>query len=406
MRILLTDGNQRSALAVTRSLGRAGMEVLVGEVTAKNLASSSKFCRKGIVYPSPFEDENGFVEAIRNVVGENRVDMVIPVSDITTAILSDNKQQLEPFTTVATVDHGVFWAASDKNNLHRVAEELGIPTPTLFYIEKAQQILDVLDKVPFPCVLKPARSRRRLNGRWVNTSVMRVQSNEELVNLAQDECSPQWPGMVQRQIHGEGQGVFALCERGEPKVLFGHRRLREKPPWGGVSVLRESIPIDPIMKDYSTRLLKRLQWHGVAMVEFKKEVNTGTPYLMEINGRFWGSLQLAIDSGVDFPLLLVQLYNGDTIEPSEDYRVGIRSRWLLGDIDHLLTRLSKPTRDGMTPPSFAEFIWDFLKIYQKDMYYEVESWDDPGPSLYEVKRYLSDGVKGLLKSPRGYRYAK
>jgi predicted ATP-grasp superfamily ATP-dependent carboligase len=380
------------------------MDVLVGEVTLKNLASSSKFCRKGIVYPSPFEDEKGFVETIKSVVEEEGVDMVIPIADITTAILSENKQQIEPAATVATVDSRIFWAASDKNNLHRLADSLGVPTPTLFYIEKPGEISDILGEIPFPSVLKPARSRLRLNGRWMYTSVTRLRSRDELLRLIKDDSLPPCPFMIQREILGEGQGAFAICEHGEPKVFFSHRRIREKPPWGGVSVLRESIPVDPIMREYSERILKRLHWHGVAMVEFKREQNTGILYLMEINGRFWGSLQLAIDSGIDFPLLLVQLYKGDKIQPKQDYRVGIRSRWLLGDLDHLLARLSKKGRNDVAIPSFGSFLRDFIKIYQKNTYYEVESWGDLGPSLYELRRYLSDGLKGLLKSRRGGGY--
>ncbi len=51
------------------------------------------------------------------------------------------------------------------------------------------------------------------------------------------------------------------------------------------------------------------------MVEFKADARTGTPYLMEINGRFWGSLQLAIDAGVDFPAILVAAALGAPIPP-------------------------------------------------------------------------------------------
>jgi predicted ATP-grasp superfamily ATP-dependent carboligase len=404
MKILLTDGHQRSALAVTRSIGRAGMEVWVGESEEKNLSASSKYCRKAIVYPSPYEDEEGFLETIKNLVGKEKLDMVIPISDITSAILSENKKELERFTTVATADPEIYWAASDKNNLHRLAEELGVPTPALYYIEKPQQISDFLGKISFPCVLKPARSRLRLSGRWIPTSVKRIKSKDDLIKFLQEDSGKTGPFMIQKEIHGEGQGVFALCDRGEPKAWFAHRRLREKPPWGGVSTLRESVALDPQLKEYAERLLRRLRWHGVAMVEFKRETGTGVPYLMEINGRFWGSLQLAIDAGIDFPLLLVQLYKGDTVRPQSDYRVGIRSRWFLGDVDHLLGRLSRRGRSTPDAPSIGALLMDFMKFNRKDTYYEVESWSDPGPSLYEITRYLSEGVKGLMDSIRGTRH--
>jgi predicted ATP-grasp superfamily ATP-dependent carboligase len=397
MKVLITDGHQRSALAVTRSLGRAGMDVYVGEAERKNLAASSKYCRQAVVYRSPFNDEKGFVDTIRQVISAEHIDLVIPISDITSSILSEHKKVLEQNTTVAVVDYQPFWTAADKNCLHHIAEELGVPTPTIVYVDRPEQLSEKSGKIPFPCVVKPSRSRLRLGGVWRRTSVLRVQSKEELLELIQKSPELQQPFMIQREIRGEGCGIFALCEKGDAKVLFSHRRLREKPPWGGVSTLRESVALDPTMKEHALRLLRRLEWHGVAMVEFKREAGTGVLYLMEINGRFWGSLQLAIDAGIDFPVLLVQMFRGNGIHPRQDYRVGIRSRWLLGDVDHLLARLLRRGRDEMSAPSLGSLVWDFARVYRNDTYYEVECWDDPGPSLYEMKLYLLDGVRSLLR---------
>ena len=61
---------------------------------------------------------------------------------------------------------------------------------------------------------------------------------------------------------------------------------------------------------------------------------------MEVNGRFWGSLQLAIDAGMNFPLLFYRLAIGEDVPSQFDYKAGVRSRWLLGDLDQLLIRLT------------------------------------------------------------------
>jgi predicted ATP-grasp superfamily ATP-dependent carboligase len=180
-------------------------------------------------------------------------------------------------------------------------------------------------------------------------------------------------------------------------MLFAHRRLREKPPWGGVSVLRESTRVDEIAAAYSRTLLNALSWHGVAMVEFKRETATGLPVLMEINGRFWGSLQLAIDAGLNFPLALAQLYLGMPVTAPPDYRVGIRSRWLLGDLDHLLMRVKSPGSKPMGAPTLPRLIVDFCRFFRRDTYFEVESLSDPRPALHEMRRYAQE----LFRSTRG-----
>jgi predicted ATP-grasp superfamily ATP-dependent carboligase len=174
-------------------------------------------------------------------------------------------------------------------------------------------------------------------------------------------------------------------------AMFAHRRIREKPPSGGVSVLRESIPLEKVLVDPALRLLQHVRWHGVAMVEFKVDRATNMPILMEINGRFWGSLQLAIDAGMNFPWLLFQLAAGQAVVPPDHgYRCGIKSRWLLGDLDHLLIRLRKPDAALNLPPgspSKWQCVRDFAKCFNRDTFYEIEKLGDMHPFLYELRQY-------------------
>ena len=60
MKILVTDGNQRSTLAVTRSLGMKGIDVIVGESHDNSLASASKCCKEEIIYSSPEKSPSEF----------------------------------------------------------------------------------------------------------------------------------------------------------------------------------------------------------------------------------------------------------------------------------------------------------------------------------------------------------
>lgn len=86
------------------------------------------------------------------------------------------------------------------------------------------------------------------------------------------------------------------------------------------------------------------------MVEYKVDASTGVPYLMEVNGRFWGSLQLAIDAGVDFPALLVAASDNAVRSTDGNYRVGVRSRWWWGDVDQLLSRWRQSAESLALPP--------------------------------------------------------
>jgi predicted ATP-grasp superfamily ATP-dependent carboligase len=186
-------------------------------------------------------------------------------------------------------------------------------------------------------------------------------------------------------------------DNGNVLAQFAHRRVREKPPTGGLSVLCESIEPPELALNAAKTLLKKLRWSGVAMVEFKEDLRDKTPKLMEVNARFWGSLQLAISAGVDFPYLLFQIAAGAKIDGAGKYRLGVRSRWELGDLDHLLIRLKeKPSK--LFLPSDApskmgavkNFLVDFLRPSVRN---EILRPNDMRPFRFELKEYLKSIIK-------------
>jgi predicted ATP-grasp superfamily ATP-dependent carboligase len=201
-----------------------------------------------------------------------------------------------------------------------------------------------------------------------------------------------FPFLIQKKVEGPGVGIFLLMKNGEVLADFAHRRIREKPPSGGVSVLCESIKPPKDALHAAVKILKKLDWTGVAMVEFKVDQEENKANLLEVNARFWGSLQLAVTAGVDFPYLLYRMAKGENIEEPDGYKIGIKSRWELGDLDHLLIRLFKnPAKLNLIPgyPSrmtlLGEFLSDFFRPYVKN---EVFQNNDTKPFFHEMKKYI------------------
>jgi predicted ATP-grasp superfamily ATP-dependent carboligase len=302
------------------------------------------------------------------------------------------RDQFPPSVTAMLPSLKSYDLVSDKYRLMKLAQELGIPVPTTVLVPDGD-IAAVIDQVSaYPIVVKPGRSLVKVDERWVKTSVHMVSNAEELMDLYRRMPYLRNPSLIQQRVEGEGQGIFGLFDHGRPCALFAHRRIREKPPAGGVSVFRESIELPKPMTDYAVGLLERVQWHGVAMVEFKVDRQSNVPMLMEINGRFWGSLQLAVDAGLNFPYLLYQAMRGSSVAvPNNSYRMGTKSRWLLGDIDHLLARLTKSKVQlqlNSDAPSRGRCLADFCKLFQHDLHYEVESLSDPRPMLAEYRAWF------------------
>lgn len=386
---LILDGNARSALAATRSLGHRGVRVVVADETYKTMASGSKYSSASFRYPSPADHPADFAAAVIEECRQRNLGVIFPMSEITTTIMLQHRDQFSQFRVPFVQSHA-FEMLNDKSKLLRLANRLNIPVPKTALVDGVASLPSISAGLRFPAVLKPHRSRIWSKGRWISASVQYVNSFQELLETAaKHEYFSEHPFLIQEYISGEAQGLFGLYRQGVPVAFFAHRRLRENPPSGGVSVLSESIELCPKILEMARALLEHVGWHGVAMVEFKVSSN-GTPYLMEVNARFWGSLQLAIDAGVDFPWLLYQMVTGRELDRIDTYRVGIRSRWLLGDLASLVKLL---THKGSPLPTTwlgkVRSVVNFLNLPSGRCRYDVNRWDDLRPFLYELSRATS-----------------
>jgi len=391
LKILVTDGETRPALAITRSLGSKGHRVIVGAKFQPSLAQSSRYCHERFTYPDPVSDSAGFIEAVIRTAREQGIDVVLPVTEITTALVVERRGEIERYSRVPFPVASTFNAAANKVEVLALAEKLSIPIPTGVVLGEPGARPRWPDGLRYPVVVKSHRSRIRVNGQWRSTFVTYAEDQAELDAILGAKNAGEYPLLLQQRVIGPGAGVFLCYQRGKCVTQFSHRRIREKPPSGGVSVLCESSPVPPQALRYAKALLDELRWEGVAMVEFKIDEADQTLKLMEINGRFWGSLQLAIDAGVDFPALLIQTLADDPMPLTDTYRIGVRSRWLMGDFDALLMRLFKQGDELHLPPGHAGkllSILRFLKPWQKDTYNEIVRFSDIKPAWHELRKWF------------------
>lgn len=392
--VLILDGNQRSALAATRALGRHGVPVTVADERQGSLAGASKYCSDSFVCPSPYDEPEGFIASVKVEAAAREIGLIFPMTDVTTHLLLKHRSEFAdvkiPFGALDS-----FEMLTDKRRLLQLARELGVPAPATHVVDGAQHLAEIITRLDFPVVLKPYRSRIWSDGRWIDSSVKYAGSVQEAEDIVRHhECFARHPFLAQQYVRGEPQGMFALYDRGTPVTFFAHRRLREKPPSGGVSVLSESIAIDGRLREITRRILDHVKWHGVAMAEFKVAPD-GTPYLIEVNARFWGSLQLAIDAGVDFPYLLYRIAVGDEVAPTNGYRIGVKSRWLLGDLDHLYLTFKNGSDRRLSRGSRWRAVLRFLRFFEKKTRYEVNRWDDWRPFVFELKQYPASAVRNV-----------
>ncbi|GFO63693.1 carboxylate--amine ligase [Geomonas paludis] len=391
MNVLVTDGENRSALAIVRSLGSRGVKVIVTGTKISCLSSRSKFCSRYRVVTDPMERGEDYLGDIIKVIKDENVEIVFPVTEQTIFWLNKGRN-LCMDTIIASPSEEQMDSICNKSSLMELARSLGVETPFTINVRDEKDLVTKLPELPsYPLVVKPAYSKTFIDGRLVPSSVMYASNEEELLSLYRTCDVLKSPSLIQELILGEGTGIFTLFDKDHHLALFSHRRLLEKPPSGGVSVLSESVPLDPTMVDSATRLLSAVGWTGVAMVEFKKD-QSGQAKLMEINGRFWGSLQLAVSCGVDFPYLAFCYYSRQNLPYLEHpYLLGHKLKWSYGILDHCLIRAKqafqvKSYRTAL--PSFMQVLEAFFAS-GPTVSSDVFRAEDMGPFMQETLDYFN-----------------
>ncbi len=306
----------------------------------------------------------------------------------------DNYKEFRDLAKVGCPPPEISRMVLEKSRTLGMADQCGIRVPKTKVISNSEQLRDLCSSFPFPWVLKPRN--KELTVEEIKSSFLKTAAEVNFRFPQPRDFNP--PMLLQEYCDGVGVGVELLIHRGECLAAFQHRRLEEVPYTGGVSVTAVAESLDPVLFENSLRLLRALQWEGPTMVEYKIKPEDGTSVLMEINGRYWGTISLAIAAGIDFPLYHWQVLHGETPSIPKAYTIGTRWKWTAGHAwrlhDLLITaRGSRSARsellcslsgaakllDGSTPdPLFSASdpmpaIFDCLQVWKQLSYADTNA---------------------------------
>lgn len=366
IRVFVTDGYWRKTLAAVRALGRRGVRVTVGESTYLAPALFSRYCHCRVRTPSPVLQPSQYLDFLETYLKRHPHHVLMPMEEDTLLLLARNRERFQNITSLPCADHHHLLFARDKLKVLKRAEALDIPIPRTFEIDNMAEAKPLSKQLEYPVVVKPRVGSGSAGVEYVEEP---AQLPAALARVFRSGQSP----LVQERLPSEGAGIgasFLLDQNHQVRASFIHRRLREYPVQGGPSTLRQSIIHEQARRD-GARLLESLRLVGVGMVEFKIDSRDGTAKLLEVNPRFWGSLALAVNTGVNFPYLLTLMALGLDFPAVHTYRLGHLCRWLLpGDILHFL---QNPNRWRLKP--------SFFQFRRANLSYDIIDMDDPLPIL-------------------------
>lgn len=361
---LIVDIDRLISLPVIRSLGRAGIRVLGISSLKYPIGRFSKYCRKSFQVSDPNTCAEHYIDELVKLCEEHQPDVLVPITENTIRLLGQHKHRWHSLTRSLLPSGSAMELLGDKWATLSLASSVGIATPKSYCPGSPEQFAQLQKHWTGPFVVKPRNSQGSIGVCYGNGA-------NELADAYQS-LAHDWPKpIIQEKIPlgGEAVGVSVLLDqKGDLVASFCHRRIREYPVVGGPSTLCESIHC-PQLLEMSLTLLKAAGMTGVAMVEYKWDVNQEKYVLMEVNPRFWGSLSLPISAGVNFPLMYFRLAVGEPVDKVNNYEDGLQGRWLWpGDLLHFI---HNPNRLKLNP--------GFFRFFEKRLSYYVISTDDPLP---------------------------
>jgi len=366
MRAFVFEGITRECLAVVRSLGRRGVKVDVGDPHTVNPARFSKYTSDFYKYPDPKTHPEEHHDWLMSHLRKVKYDMIFPLNDHTYEVCTRHQDEIGKLTAVAVNDWDTFELARDKEKTLRHALATGFPVPKTWFPAEYGSIEGLADQIDeYPVLLKPSHSSG-------SRGVRKVGDRSELIEIYDDMTARYGKMLVQDFIPGnEIQDVPMIFNlQGQVRGALVNNRIRMYPNEGGPNVAGCAIR-DDNLRDDAIRFMEKIGWRGVGLVEVKRDPRDGKPKLMEINPRFWGTTQLGISAGIDWPWMLLQAtLNGDC-EAQMEYKEGIVLRWLIpGELMHFIT---SKNRRALFP--------DFFRFRDPSTEYYVFRREDLRPAL-------------------------
>ncbi len=336
-RVLLLGNDDRVLLAVARSLGRHGIAVDVAWCSKHSPVLSSCYVNQFHELPPYAFGCDTWLPALNELVAGETFDLVIPCNDFAVIPLQANRERLCDAARWYLLDDDVFQLAFDKSQTGQLAAELGLSLPREFKLSRSAAMecsqsgeISELEgeRLRFPVYAKP-RSSITNQDTASKRAACRLTTAQALAEYCRDDC-PLDGILIQEHFEGDGVGVEVLAKDGAILMQLQHRRLRETIDGG--STYRETIAEIPALTAATSKLVSRMKYTGVAMFEYRHHAETGEWVFLEINARFWGSLPLAIASGMNFPYALYRMLTHGQVQFGESYRVGTRCRNLIADL--------------------------------------------------------------------------
>lgn len=385
-------------LAIIRELSENSVRVIGIGNTLYSIGKASKHLHA--FYRREIQSEQ-LVEQIISIKDQHDCVALFAIAENDIEILNSFRSKLSSLALMFAPQDAMD-KVLDKKYTYDIAKKVGIDCPESWQISQIAELDIIREEIYFPVVLKwrnPQHIMPRLQKHQVEFIKTEYADNfiELKEKLSRYSLMGEFP-LFQVYCHGNGLGQFFLIHQGKVIQRFQHQRLHEWPPEGGTSTLCKSLDNNQhkVLLDKSAALLIEMGWEGVAMVEYRYDSKADKALLMEINGRFWGSLPLAYYANANFAWLLFCYKGLNRIAPTPKIKPNIYCMFGIPEFRRLIRVLFQPNciSDKFyknTPiKDFLLIIYVLANPRGKSF---VFSWTDPRPFITDVKQAFKKAIR-------------
>lgn len=292
--ILIPDGEEQFLFYVVNCLSSLAKNLKIFVMSSEKSGSMrySRFIEQYTYYP-----KSTVADWIHNIdfeIEKHHIDLILPVFEVGFKRLIENQNVLkhkDKLCALPSLDN--FNTAGNKGLLYLHMEANNLPCPKSVIIMPNES--PEIDNLNFPIIVKPVEGLSGGTGIKLFKSLKVANSyfNKNTVNSL---------FLAQEYIEGYDIDCSVLCKEGEVLVYT-----IQKGNLQGKSKFAPNIGVEFLYREelyyVVENLMKSLNWSGVAHIDMRYDINDETYKVIEINTRFWLTVDLSMLAGVNFPYL-------------------------------------------------------------------------------------------------------
>ncbi|MBD1262793.1 ATP-grasp domain-containing protein [Maribacter polysiphoniae] len=253
----------------------------------------SRYVYKYSYYPKA-KNELEWIANINAELLKHDIDLIMPIfEDGIRTLIKFKKYVKENHKLVVLPVLKDFEIANNKALLAKHLVENDISGPMIYHINKDNY--QAVKEKDFPLLVKP------LNVTDGGSGILLFKQKEEFQDYFK-QIKREHNFIFQEFIGGYDIDCSVLCDQGDIRaftiqkgVLYGAKKFA--PPIGVQFLYEENLYT--VVK----KLMKTLNWSGVAHIDLRFDQNDGKFKVIEVNTRYWGSLDASLAAGINFPYL-------------------------------------------------------------------------------------------------------